>query len=70
MPSLPALQPDYHDRHVKLLGKLGSDCETECAPTAQLADEHRHKCGLTWGESVLAAPDAAQPERKIRKLRT
>ena len=45
MPPLPALQPDYHDRHVKLLGKLGSDCETERATAARLADEHRGSPG-------------------------
>ena len=49
------------------MGKLGSDCETERAPAARLADEHRKKCRLTWDEIILAAPDAAQLERKPRK---
>lgn len=43
MSPLPTLQPDYHDQLVKLLGKLGSDCETERA----LVDEHRATPGLT-----------------------
>ena len=74
MPPLPALQPDYHDRHVKLLGKLGSDCETERATAARLADEHRRKSGLTWHDIILPAPDpdAMKPDRprKPRKAKS
>jgi hypothetical protein len=47
MSPLPALPPDYHDRLVKLLGKLGSDCEAERALAARLADEHRATPELT-----------------------
>jgi hypothetical protein len=53
MPSLPALQPEYRARLVRLLGMLGSDHDGERANAARLADEHRKRSGLTWGEIIL-----------------
>jgi hypothetical protein len=71
MPGL--LQPQYRKRLVDLLGMLGSDFDGERANAARLADEHRKKCGLGWGELILPAPDSealkpARP-RKPRKPR-
>lgn len=73
MPSVPMLQPDYRAKLVKLLGMLGSDHDGERAAAALLADQHRRKCGLTWGEILIPAPapEALKPERprKARKPR-
>jgi hypothetical protein len=68
MPSLPALQPDYRDRLVKLLGKLGSDNDAERAVAARLADEHRRKSGLTWHDIIL--PLAEDRPHKPRKAKS
>jgi hypothetical protein len=70
MPPLSALQPEYRDKLVKLLGMLGCDHDGERATAARLADEHRRKSGLTWGELVLPAPDpAALKPKRPRKRR-
>jgi hypothetical protein len=70
MQSLPALQPEYRDKLVKLLGMLGSDHDGERAAAARLADQHRRKSGLTWGDLVLPlAEDRPRKARKPRKPR-
>jgi hypothetical protein len=69
---LPALQPDYRDRLVKLLGKLGSDNDAERAIAARLADERRARCGLTWHDLILPAPDPAtmKPDRPRKRWKS
>jgi hypothetical protein len=68
MPALPSLQPEYRDKLVKLLGMLGSDHDGERANAARLADEHRKRSGLTWGELVLPLAED-RGRRKPRKPR-
>lgn len=53
MPSLPALQPEFRERFIRLLRMLGSDFDGERATAARMVEEHRRRCGLTWGELVI-----------------
>jgi hypothetical protein len=52
------------DRLVKLLGRLGSDCDTERAFAGAKANELVRQNGLTWNDVITAPP----PERPWHKM--
>jgi hypothetical protein len=74
MPGVPMLQPEFRERFIRLLGMLGSDFDGERATAARMVEEHRRRCGLTWGELVIPVAEdrgrrkPAKP-RKPRKAK-
>lgn len=71
MPSLPALQHEFRERFIRLLGKLGTDSDNERAVAGRMIEEHRRRCGLSWHELVIPVAEdrGRRKPRKPRKAR-